>query len=66
MPKIVRPTTKVRNVMIAAAVSTPRAMAGKASFTFMSIIAAISEPVHAPVPGSGIATNRNSPQKAYF
>ena len=41
-------------------------MEGKASFTFMSIIAAMREPVHAPVPGRGMATKRNRPQKAYF
>ena len=35
-------------------------------FSFISSIAAISAPVQAPVPGSGIATKINNPQNAYF
>ena len=34
--------------------------------SFISIMAAINAPVHAPVPGRGMATKINSPQKAYF
>ena len=45
------------------AVTTPSAIGGKASLTRISSMAAMSEPVHAPVPGSGMATNKNRPQK---
>ena len=40
----------------APAVTTPSAIGGKASLTRISNMAAMSEPVHAPVPGSGMAT----------
>ncbi len=49
-----------------AVLMTPRAMAGKARFRRMSSMAATRAPVHAPVPGSGMATRTKSPQKAYF
>ena len=45
------------------AVTTPSAIGGKASLTRISSMAAMSEPVHAPVPGSGMATKMNRPQK---
>ena len=51
---------------MAPAVMTPSVMDGQASFRSISIMAAISAPVHAPVPGSGIATNMNRPQNWYF
>ena len=52
--------------MIAAAMQTPIKMIGTACFSFISISAAISAPVHAPVPGAGIATKISSPQGPYF
>ena len=48
------------------AAKTPAKIAGNAFFIRISSIAAISEPVHAPVPGSGTATNKNKPHPAYL
>jgi len=47
-----------------AAISTPRQMAGNALFNLMLNIAAISDPVHAPIAGNGkgIATKSISPK----
>ena len=59
-------TPKVTAVMIAAAIHTPRKTQGNACFTFIFISAATRAPVHAPVPGRGIATNRRSPKGPYF
>lgn len=41
---------------------TPAAITGKAFFIGNFKKFAINEPVHAPVPGSGIATNKNNPR----
>ena len=41
-------------------------MASKAFFLSISSIPATIAPVHAPVPGSGMPTNKTSPQKPYF
>ena len=50
--------------MITPAVSTPSVTVISARLFFIPKSAATSDPVHAPVPGSGIATNRNSPRAA--
>ena len=47
--------------MIHPAVSTPSTTAGRAFFSRMSKKAAAREPVQAPVPGRGMATNSHSP-----
>ncbi|MPN42900.1 hypothetical protein SDC9_190458 [bioreactor metagenome] len=44
------------------AIKTPLAIMGKHFLIRMSVRAAISAPVHAPVPGNGIATNISKPQ----
>ena len=44
----------------------PMTTAGNAFLNFIPKSAAISEPVHAPVPGSGIPTNNTRPQNSYF
>ena len=59
-------TPKVIAVIIPAAISTPRNMHGAASLSFMSSSAAMSAPVHAPVPGSGMPTNSSSAIGPYF
>lgn len=48
-------------VMMIPAITTPQKITGTAFLSRRSISAAISDPVHAPVPGSGIATNSRSP-----
>lgn len=45
---------------------TPIIIAGNALFILISSIAATSAPVHAPVPGSGIATRSTRPNHSYF
>ena len=52
--------------MITPAVSTPSSIIGKAFFSLSPRSADIREPVHAPVPGRGIATRMNSPSISYF
>ena len=59
-------TPKVIAVMIPAAMSTPSRMLGTALRIRMSSSAATSAPVHAPVPGSGMATKISSPSGPYF
>ena len=53
-------------LIIIPAVITPPVIAASASRNLKSRKLAISAPVHAPVPGRGIATKRNSPKLAYF
>ena len=43
------------------AIITPKRQESNAFQNFMSIMAATSEPVHAPVTGRGIATNKHYP-----
>ena len=52
--------------MITDASAIPSSTAGNAFLNFMPSSAASREPVHAPVPGSGIPTNNTSPQNSYF
>ena len=52
--------------MITDASNTPQMIAGNALRNFTPTREAISAPVHAPVPGSGIPTNSKSPQNSYF
>lgn len=52
--------------MIADARHTPKTIARNAFFQSMSSSDAISAPVHAPVPGSGIPTKSTSPKNSYF
>ena len=52
--------------MMSPAAITPAKIAGIACFHFRRNTAATSAPVHAPVPGSGIAKRTNSPKAAYF
>lgn len=59
-------TPYVNIVTMQAAVRTPIAIDGNALLSCMSSIAAIRAPVHAPVPGSGIATNIIKPQNWYL
>ena len=59
-------TPYVTTETITAAMRTPSAMAGNACFRRISNTAATSEPVHAPVPGSGIATRMHRPSSSYF
>ena len=47
------------------AVNTPSAITGNDFFTCMSKASATNAPVHAPVPGRGIATKRYNPHFAY-
>ena len=54
-------TPCVSSVMMQPAMTTPRKMTGTARFRRMLSTAAISAPVHAPVPGSGMATKIKSP-----
>lgn len=56
-----RVTPCVSSVMMQPAMTTPRKMTGTARFKRMLSTAAISAPVHAPVPGSGMATKIKSP-----
>ena len=53
--------TWVRPSIMRPAVITPRNTAGKAFFSRMSKNAAARLPVHAPVPGNGMATKSHSP-----
>ena len=48
------------------AVRTPKTIGGIAFFGGKSKKFAIKEPTQAPVPGSGIATNKNKPKAAKF
>ena len=52
--------------MIIPATNTPIKTAINDFFLSISNIAAISEPVQAPVPGRGIPTKRTIPKKPYF
>ena len=52
--------------IIIPAVNTPATITGTAFFGSRSKKFAISEPIHAPVPGTGIATNRNTPNSVAF
>ena len=52
--------------MMAEASSTPTMMARKDFFRGMCRRPATREPVHAPVPGSGMPTKSTRPQKSYF
>ena len=52
--------------MITAARQIPSKIALKAFLISISISDATSAPVHAPVPGSGMPTNKTSPQNSYF
>ena len=54
------------NHIITVAMQIPMMTAGNAFLNFTPRSAAMSEPVHAPVPGSGIPTNNTSPQNSYF
>lgn len=54
-------TPCVSMVMMQPAMTTPRKMTGAARFKRILSTAAMSAPVHAPVPGSGMATNSSSP-----
>ena len=53
---------KDRRDIISPAVSTPRNIKKNDFFGLRPSKTAIKLPVHAPVPGSGIATNRKSPR----
>ena len=57
---------KVAESTITPASNTPKQIAISASFRRISRMPATSAPVHAPVPGNGIATNRQSPHRRYF
>ena len=59
--QISRLTPCVSMVMMQPAMATPRKMTGTARFKRILSTAAMSAPVHAPVPGSGMATNSSSP-----
>lgn len=52
--------------MIIPAVNTPKTIGGIAFLGDRSKKFAISDPVHAPVPGSGTATNRYTPRIVAF
>ena len=52
------------NHIITVAMQIPMMTAGNAFLNFTPRSAAMSEPVHAPVPGSGIPTNNTSPQNS--
>ena len=52
--------------MINPAVKTPNIIGGIAFFGGKSKKFAIREPTHAPVPGNGIATNKNNPNATKF
>ena len=52
--------------MITDASAIPSSTAGNAFLNFMPSSAASREPVHAPVPGSGIPTNSTRPQNSLF
>ena len=54
-------TPCVSKVMMHPAMVTPSRMTGTARFRRISSTAAMSAPVHAPVPGSGMATKSSSP-----
>ncbi len=54
-------TPCVSMVMMLPAMATPSRMTGTARFRRISSTAAMSAPVHAPVPGSGMATKSSSP-----
>ena len=54
-------TPCVSMVMMHPAMATPSRMTGTARFKRISSTAAMSAPVHAPVPGSGMATKSSSP-----
>ena len=54
-------TPCVSMVMMHPAMVTPRKMIGTARFKRISSTAAMSAPVHAPVPGNGMATKSSSP-----
>ena len=46
--------------------NTPSKTARKVFFLSISKTDAIRDPVHAPVPGSGIPTNNTTPKYPYF
>ena len=48
------------------AVNTPNTKGNQAFFNGTCKKFAINEPTHAPVPGKGIATNRNKPKAVKF
>ena len=50
------------NIIITDAINTPSNAAKNDFFLSISSTLAIKQPVHAPVPGSGIPTNKTSPQ----
>lgn len=52
--------------MITVAIIIPVRIASEDFLISISSKEAIREPVHAPVPGSGIPTNSVSPQNSYF
>ena len=54
------------SVMTQPAMSTPINAERSAFQNFISIVAATSEPVHAPVAGRGMATKSATPQKEYL
>ena len=57
---------KEKTVIIAVAINTPRMEARTVFFFSICSMDAITQPVQAPVPGSGIPMNNTSPQKSYF
>ena len=54
-------TPYVSPITMQPAIKTPMPMLATAYFRSSFIMAATSAPVHAPVPGSGIATNKIRP-----
>ena len=54
------------NVIITPLENTPNAITIIEGINLSRSVAAIKEPVHAPVPGIGIATKRNIPHSSYF
>ena len=68
MPAITAPTQprRHRQVTIAPAIITPQKMEKKAWLNLSPKMKAATEPVQAPVAGSGIATNNISPMRSYF
>ena len=65
-PKIPSKIPIDRIDIIIPAITTPIAAAKKDFFLSIFNMAAIKHPVHAPVPGSGIPTNKTKPQNPYF
>lgn len=56
---------EIIDIIIVASIN-PHIIAGNDFLNFISRREAIKEPVHAPVPGSGIPTNRTKPRNSYF